>query len=265
MLTELCDVHIHTAYRPDDDGSKDMTVAFLADYAQKHGYTEIGLTPHFGLDSSGKILCQIRSEIEDLETDICVLLGVEANFVDCGKTIAIDDSIRSQLDFIVGAADHFNWGDVEKPPLAFSDMIDYQHQKLLNIAKHPWVDMISHPWTGLMLLTTRGHLPEHPPLKRLSEVPESYFHEFAGAAAAGNTAVEVSGSYVHEYPLNEENPQEFLEDLARFYHILAEHEVALTISSDAHNPSDLANAKRARAFLNSIGLGSINLWYPGNS
>lgn len=265
MITELCDFHIHTAYRRGDDGSKEMTVAFIADYAQKHEYTEIGLTPHFGLETNEKYLCQIRREIEDLETNISVLLGVEANFVDCGKTIAIDESIRSQLDYIVGAADHFNWGDVETPPLTFNAMIDYQHEKLLNIATHTWVDMISHPWTGLMLLTTKGHLPEHPPLKRLSEVPESYFHEFARAAAAGNTAVEVSGSYVYEYPQEEEKPQEFLEDLATFYHILVEHDVALTITSDAHNPNHLANAKRSRDFLNSIGLGAINLWHPGNS
>ena len=262
MLNELSDYHIHTAYRPGDDGSAEMTVAFLADYAQKHGYTKLGLTPHFGLDYSDEFLCQIKNEIKKLETDIPIFLGIEANFIDCGQNIAVDNSTYSQLDYLIGAADHFNWGEVEKPPLAFSDMIDYQHQKLLNMSKHPWVDIISHPWTGLMLLTTRGHLPDHQPLKRLFDVPESYFHEFARTAASANTAVEVSGSYVYEYPQKADNPQEFLEDLAHFYHILAEHEVALTITSDAHQPNQLVNARRARDFLNSIGLGSVQLWHP---
>jgi len=264
MLTELSDFHIHTAYRPGDDGSAEMTVSFFAEYIQKNGYKGLGMTPHFGSDYSDEFLCQIRNEIKNLENDVPIFLGVEANFTDCGHNIAVNDSTYSKLDYVLGAADHFNHGDVEKPPLAFSAMIDYQHQKLLNISKHPWVDIISHPWTGLMLLTTRGHLPDHQPLKRLFDVPESYFHEFARAAALSNTAVEVSGSYVYEYPQNAENPQEFLEDLAHFYHILAENEVVLTISSDAHNPTQLVNAKRARDFLNSIGLSSVKLWQPSN-
>ena len=125
--------------------------------------------------------------------------------------------------------------------------------------------MISHPWTGLMLLTTMNHLHEHPPLKRLSDVPESYLHEFARAAKAGNKAVEVSGSYVYEYPQKADKPEEFLEDLANFYHILVEHKVALTITSDAHEPNHLINTKRARDFLNSIGLEKLQLWYPGST
>ena len=265
MFNELSDYHIHTAYRPGDDGSTEMTVAFLADYAQKHGYVKMGLTPHFGLNYSNEFLYQIKDDIEKTETDIPILLGVEANFIDCGQNIAVDDSTYSQLDYIIGAADHFNWEDVEKPPLAFSAMIDYQHQKLLNICKHPWVDMISHPWLGLMLLTTRGYLPDHQPLKCLFDVPESYFHEFASAAALSNTAVEVSGSYVYEYPQKTDKPEEFLESLANFYHILVEHKVALTITSDAHNPSQLDNAKKARDFLNSIGLEKLQLWYPGST
>ena len=144
-------------------------------------------------------------------------------------------------------------------------MIDYQHQKLLNITKHPWVDIISHPWTGLMLLTTRGHLPDHYPLTDLSEVPKSYFHEFAKAAVAGNKAVEVNGSYVCEYPKKLENPKKYLEELSCFYHILAENGVVFSINSDAHQPAQLPNAVKARQFLISIGLESISLWHPENA
>ena len=263
MINELSDFHIHTAYRPGDDGSAEMTVDFLADYAQKNGYRRLGISPHFELGYNGEMLLQIRNAINELKTDIPIYLGVESDFIDCGLTIALDSSIYPELDYVIGAADHFNHGNVEKTPVKMGAMIDYQHQKLLNICKHPWVDMISHPWTGLMLLTTRNHLPEHPPLRRLSDVPESYLHEFARAAKAGNKAVEVSGSYVYEYPQKAENPQEFLEDLACFYHILAENKVALTITSDAHEPSHLTNAKRARDFLNSIGLEKVQFWYPG--
>lgn len=263
MISELSDFHIHTAYRPGDDGAPEMTVPFLSEYGKTHGYKQMGMTPHWGTDSTCEILYKIRYDLEQAQTEIPIFLGVESNFIDCGETIALDSVAFSLLDYVVGAADHFNWSDVEKPPKTLTAMIDYQHQKLLNIAKHPWVDVIAHPWTGLMLLTCRGHLPDHPKLTNLSEVPESYFHEFAKAAVAGNKAIEISGAFVCEYPKKLEEPEKYLEELSTFYHILAENGAVFSINSDAHQPSQLDDAEKTRSFLGSIGLSSIPLWHPG--
>ena len=161
MINELTDFHIHTAYRPGDDGAKNMTVPFLVDYAEKHGYKKLGITPHFFLGNKGEHLRQIQRELDEIQTDIPIYLGTESDFTDCGLNIAIDSSAFAMVDYVIGAADHFNCGGVEKPPVNLEAMIDYQHQKLLNITKHPWVDVIAHPWTGLMLLTTQKYLPDH--------------------------------------------------------------------------------------------------------
>jgi len=72
----------------------------------------------------------------------------------------------------------------------------------------------------------------------------------------------VNGFFVCHYPSNSVEPQHYLEDLAEFYRILAEHKVVFSVNTDAHRPEQLDFLKATYHFIREIGLGGVEFWTP---
>jgi len=127
----LTDFHIHTAYRPGDDGDGVMTVGYIVEHSRRGWYDAVGISPHFGRGNDGGTLRGIRELVDDVDAAMDVFVGCETDVLDVDGTLAIDEASLSVVDYLIAAGDHFNCGGVEQPPVDLAGMIDYQHAKLM--------------------------------------------------------------------------------------------------------------------------------------
>lgn len=202
------DLHVHTDW---SDG--DYSLREMVDAAVEFGHDYVCITDHaegpgvFG-DSglSDADLCEQADAIADLrddvDADIEVLHGVEANVDADGEVGAVSDDVLADLDLVV-ASPHSGLGD---------DGGD-QTDRLVAAVEHPHVDILGHP---------SGRL--------INERPAMTFDatDLAAAAADAGTALEVNANY-HRLDL-----------WGSAVRAAVEADAPIAIDTDAHSPEEYA-------------------------
>ncbi|MFZ2414551.1 MAG: DNA polymerase/3'-5' exonuclease PolX [Minisyncoccia bacterium] len=140
------DLHIHS----DWDGGKE-SISDLAEYARlKLGYEYIGISDHTkflkierGLDEE-QLMAQrleiqkINAKYKDKHINFTILQGCEANILNDGS-LDIRDTILKQLDYVIAGL--HSQLDMDREEIT---------TRMLKAINNPYVDIISHPFTGLI-------------------------------------------------------------------------------------------------------------------
>ncbi|MCX6737575.1 MAG: DNA polymerase/3'-5' exonuclease PolX [Candidatus Parcubacteria bacterium] len=140
------DLHIHS----DWDGGKE-SISDLAEYARlKLGYEYIGISDHtkflkieHGLDEE-QLMAQrleiqkLNAKYKDKHISFTILQGCEANILGDGS-LDITDTILKQLDYVIAGL--HSQLDMEGEEIT---------ARMLKAINNPYIDIISHPFTGLI-------------------------------------------------------------------------------------------------------------------
>ena len=92
-----------------------MRVPAIIAACEQRGVRFLGITDHIAASTDPAILREARSEIEGYAGPVKVFLGCEADMLGVGRHV-VTDEIRSAVDFIAVAANHFHVATVEQPP-----------------------------------------------------------------------------------------------------------------------------------------------------
>jgi DNA polymerase (family 10) len=198
------DLHMHTT---ESDGKDDLEAMVLA--ARESGMQYIAITDHSkalamanGLDETRALqhaarIRELNARVDGIE----VLAGIECDILPDGRMDLADDCL-AQLDIVV-ASIH---SAIRQEEQEITD-------RLLRAIEHPWVDIIAHP-------TSRMLLRREPSKINLEAITR--------AAAAHGVALEIN-CHADRLDLSDVNAR-----LAR------ERGAKLVISSDAHSQAALA-------------------------
>jgi DNA polymerase (family 10) len=196
-------------------------VAAIADAARALGYAYIAITDHSkrvsmsGLDAA-KLRAQWKAidRLNERSDGLRILKSVELDVLENGR-LDLPDDVLAEADYVV-ATIHYGLKQSER------QLTD----RLLGAIAHPWVDAIGHP-TG-RVVNARGPYPLD-------------FDAVARAAAAAGCLLEINGSERMDLP----------DTLAAAAKLQA---VRFVLSTDAHDPRQLANMRFAVAVARRAGL-----------
>jgi DNA polymerase (family 10) len=203
------DLHTHTDWSDGND-----TIAEMLRAAAEFGHDYYAVTDHAtgpgvvggtGLDDDRlrEQMPAVRAAADDLEADLAVFTGVEAN-VDADGGLSVEDDVLADLDVVVAS------------PHAGLDVADDATDRLVTAIEHPDVNVLGHP-TGRLLDRRSG----------LSIDPDRL-----GAAAAENgVALEVNA-----FP-----PRLDLSGGA--VKAAVEAGATVVVNTDAHTPGDFQNLR----------------------
>ena len=142
-LFSQCDFHIHTHLS--ECARREMRLPAILDVCARRGIKYLGITDHVSLSTDPDLLDAASRELAELDKPMNVYLGCEADILAVGKHV-VTDQMKSTLDFIAVAANHFHVTCVSQPqdstPWAFAqhclDMFAYA-------CSLEFVDVIVHP------------------------------------------------------------------------------------------------------------------------
>ena len=198
------DLHMHTT---ETDGKDDLETMVLA--ARDAGLEYIAITDHSqslamanGLDETRALAhaARIRALGARIE-GIHVLAGIECDILADGRMDLADDCL-AELDIVIGSVHS-----------AMRQDEDEMTARLIRAIEHPWVDVIGHP-------TSRMLLKREPARVDIEQV--------ARAAAAHGVALEIN-SQIHRLDLSDVNAR-----------VARAHGARLIVSTDAHSRAALA-------------------------
>lgn len=134
---------------------------------------------------------------------------------------------------------------------------DYHRQNLF-LAAHPLVDIVAHPWWWMgHWQDARGCYPAEPWFDDFRKIPQSMHDEFADAANAHGTAVEINPEAVL---FNPGYPDRFKEQYLDYLAGLKARGVTFSFGSDCHDADYAIDLEKAAALLDRIGVRDEDLW-----
>jgi histidinol phosphatase-like PHP family hydrolase len=229
---ETTDLHIHTHYLGCADET--MTIPAIVAEAERVGLETIAITDHLNgpqfLDKHRPIL----ADLENTETDGDITFGVEVN--SCGPgtgevTITEDEIKELGFELVIGGV-HNSYFDESDP----EGIIELQQELMLDVARHPLIDVLVHPWWFSKREFEDGIMSW---LTDMSRIPNDYAKELGQVAAEHDTAVEANGCAIFTNPCY--TPQ-FIEDYLEYLCAIAAEGAKISICSDAHNIEHMASA-----------------------
>jgi len=234
---EPVDFHIHTVLSP--CATQYGTRAALATYverARQLGWPRLCVSDHIVEDDTlawmppfyrgcnERLLHETRALAAELDGDLDVRVGVEADMVD-GHRIGASAAMASRVDHLILPPNHFHMDQhVQPPSTAAADVGRHLWEHTLAAASQPWVDIIAHPFAVF-----RGGLP--PIGEYMTHVPEDDWAEVFRRMAANPTALEVNLHCVR-------NP-EYVAATGHLFQLAVACGVTLSYGSDAHHVDDL--------------------------
>ena len=218
MLAKF-DFHVHTMY---SDGVG--TAAAMVEAAEARGLEAVAITDHGPELSVGTPREKLTPMLQDIrlakeDAGIPVLAGIEANVVDEGGTIDVDEDFIGKLDILMIGI-HRLGGARDSVELAR----DYLERSIHAIERHK-IDVLAHPFYF--------HSDLAPHL-----LPED-LKNFARLAAERGAAMEVNMKY--RVPNNE------------FLRLCLREGVKLSIGTDAHTTGEVGRVDWALGVLRHIG------------
>ncbi len=218
-MTAKFDFHVHTMY---SDGVG--TAAAMVEAAEARGLEAIALTDHGPELSVGTPREKLTPMLQDIklaqeDAGIPVLAGIEANVVDEGGTIDVDEEFIGKLDILLMGIHRL--GEA-RDPVEFAR--DYLGRATRAIERHK-IDVLAHPFYF------HRDLVPHLLLEDLEN--------FVRLAAGRGAAMEVNMKYM--------GPDE------EFLRLCLREGVKLSIGTDAHTAGEVGRVDWALGVLRRIG------------
>jgi histidinol phosphatase-like PHP family hydrolase len=272
------DWHIHS--RHSCDGAC-LPVENLLSESRALGITDFGLTDHVHTPYNLADVRRSRADFDRFLADPHAHFGIEASCVSQweldevaagrhadpvygvrtggppGGPLAIgvtgQDLERHGVEFVVAGTHWPMYVPIEREAV----IRDYHRQNMF-LALHPLVDIVAHPWWW------HGHWQDadgmfsgDPWFDDFGRIPRSMHDEFASAAKAAGTAVEIN---LHAILLCAVYPERFKRQYAEYLAMLKEAGVSLSIGSDCHSAHYHCDLQRAAAMLEEVGIREHDLW-----
>lgn len=245
------DFHTHTTYL--GCANDTMRIPDMARECSRVGVTSLGVTDHLNTFDKCDLHRPIRRDIEALETDVNVYLGVELNFLGVDGEFAYNEKVRDEYGF------QFAIGGIHRTYLETYDLdrlVDIQHRHHLKTCRDPLVDVLVHPyWFGRGEFVTN----DWPWFDSMQAVPERYARELGQAAKETDTAIEINAC------ANLANPaysDRYVKEYVRFLSIVAAEGPRFSLGSDAHDIKRLRDIRSAWDVANQLNLTADRIWMP---
>ena len=245
------DFHIHAKYI--GCGGCDMEPAEIARQSAAAGCTAIAITDHVNDFDWIERHRAAPDDIRAVATDIDVFFGVEVNFLDPDKGLALTEEMKAEYGVQVaigGPHHHYLEGEYD-----LAKIIDSQHDMHLKTCANPLIDVLVHPyWFGGGSFDPLGW-----PMfdaQHLKQVPAAYARELGQAAVETNTAIEINACA----SLNKGD--HWLKVYMDYLTAIAETGATFCPGSDAHGYESLAKIPIAWHLAEKLGLDESRIFRP---
>ena len=249
-MYEKIDLHLHTHYLGCADET--MTIPNIVRKAENLGLEKIAITDHrWGDDPLNKHRL-IRGDLQQVDTDVETIFGVEVDScgpATAGVTISEQEIDDLGFEFIVGGV-HGSYFDQPDP----EGVIELQQELMLDVARHPLVEVLAHPWSFMGRDFASGVLDW---MTDMSRIPEDYAKQLGAVAAEHNTAVEANAGAIW---IRDEYSEQFVADYEKYLRSVAAEGAKIAICSDAHNINRIASCKIAGRAVRELGIPPAQLY-----
>lgn len=243
-MYETTDLHIHTHYLGCADET--MTIPAIVEKAEELGLQRIAITDHLW---GPEDIDRHRSIVEDLravDTDVEIIFGVEAD--SCGPGTGDVSITEEQIDdlgfeLVIGGV-HGSYFDEPDP----EGIIELQQQLMLDVARHPLIDVLVHPWSFMGRDFQSGVLNW---MKDMSRIPRDYAKQLGAVAAEHDTAVEANAGAIW---VRDDYSERFVADYEEYIRDVASEGAKIAICSDAHTIDRIASCKIAGRAVREAGI-----------
>ena len=248
MILPRTDTHIHaTRYRAIKP-MMEVTVAAVLERCVSEGIEYAGVVEHLGGPTHPlACLLDLTAEFDQITPPIPAVMGMELDIQDADGNLSGTqaDRDRAHLDFVLAGAH-----GLSSHITSVQAFIEYHHRaQMAAITRHPWIDVIVHPWTPRRRLERAGIACDW----CFSLIPEPMLVEWADALAAHRKAVEINTKAILDF-----------EDSAyqRFIDILIERKVSIAVGSDAHKLQSIGASAPIYDFLEAKNVPPELIWFP---
>ena len=266
------DWHIHSRNSCDQAC---MTMADLVSGAADRGVCDFGITDHLHTPYNMPDIVRSRAEYLSIQPSPRFHFGIEVSCVsqweideiasgrypdpvyglrsggpaDGELAIALtSDDIRAYgIEYVVGGTHWPMYVPMERQAV----IRDYHRQNMF-LATHPLVDIVAHPWWWMgHWQAADGQYPAEPWFDDFGAIPRSMHDDFADAALASGTKVEINISAIL---LNAQYPQRFVPQYLEYMAALQSRGVTLSIGSDCHSAQYHIDFERVGELLERAGI-----------
>ena len=186
-------------------------------------------------------IAKVRAAIEHAPID--VRLGLEVDFVP-GKNEAIQQALQGHpWDFLIGSIHEIDGQqfEQERPQSREEGQRHWlrYYQLLREAVNSGYFSFVSHP---IRMRATNPYLPD---------TLDDELQRLAAEATRNNVALEINGYDQRSYPTL----------VRRLAEACAEQHTPISVGSDAHNPSQVAQSHKASAsLLHDLGIRRVRIW-----
>jgi len=246
------DCHIHTFYQR--CGNETLSVPAIIRRAEAIGLTKIAITDHLNEPDRLERFRYIKSDIEDVETNIEVFFGVELNYMSCGGDFAYNKDIDDEFGFeVVIGGIHSCYTDLDDP----KEILQIQHRHFMRTLENPLLDVLVHPfWFNK---DTVQEKPAEFWEELLHTVPDAMIDEWAEASRKNQCAIEVNSQAIFFYPFFSDDYKKAYVNLIKK---LKDKKALFATASDAHDINTLGKSSYAEGLLHGLGVPDSQIWKP---
>lgn len=200
------DFHVHTSYSDGESSPFDMVEVAAEKGLQATAITDHGPSLEVGIREG-----RIENMVKDIrilkgDSDIPVLLGIEANIIDFEGNLDIPESLEDRLDFVMAGVH-----TLEVSMESYSHFTRRYLERTANAMKNQDIDVVPHPFWYQKDLSVY-----------LTPDEATYF---ARTAAQNDVAIELNGRY--QVPSN------------NLLTACIEENADFILGSDAHSPDEV--------------------------
>ena len=245
------DFHIHTCHVGCANAT--MEIPAIVKRCEQMGLTAIAITDHADRPDQLHAHQRIKSELENIDTNIDLYFALEANYVGPNREFVYDEQMKETygFQFAIGGI-HGTFLDEYDP----AKIVDVQHRYHLKTCRNALIDVLVHPyWFSL------GEFQEKqwPGFDAMPPVPAGYARELGQVAKETNTAIEINAcANVSNPTWSDRHIAEYIDYLA----VLAEQGAMFAVGSDAHDINSLEKIQSAWTVAEQLGIVPDRIWRP---
>ena len=241
-LFQQCDFHIHTCLS--ECARPNMRLPDILTVCAQRGIDYLGITDHVFPSTNPDILKTAGDELAALDKPMNVFLGCEADVVEVGEH-TVTDEMRSTLDFIMVAANHYQLPWISQPPdMSASSVAGHILDMFTYACSLSFADVIAHP----MCEVSGKYDPTC--LNLLSD--DELTHALK-VAKRNNVAMEIS-------------PRALLPEdrrfRLRFYSLCKKAGLKFAFGTDAHSLNHAGQTWVLKGLVNELGIVDGDVWLP---
>lgn len=241
-LFEQCDFHVHSRFSP--CARPDMRLKAIVEACEERGVRYLGVSDHIAAGTDTGILTQARRDLAAAGTSIQAFIGCEADILDVGRHV-VTEKMRSELDFICVAANHFHVGSVAQPQDESPEAIGRHFLKLLRYAcSLEFADFVAHP----MYVYPGTFDPTF-----LEIIEDDDIVDVLGEAKKNGIAMEISPRALD---------REQLYFRMRFLFMCKEAGLKFAVGTDAHRLEMVGTTRAITPIVRELGLTDEDIWLP---